>query len=666
MVFLSKRLSKRLCFSFIVFSLVFFSFGARSCSALSSLSMPAMDSTGKGILTTTSARLVADSSGVFLDTTPFSSVETQQSAETAAKLAARKAGASLEGNALLYSVHAPAEIIDGPSGGVAFALLAYAEFSGKTLRSDLAATGSIEQDGSVGKVGGVAEKLEAVHEAGLKIFLIPLGQGVQTGVDLRRLGEQWGMQVIEVANFDEAIAIAFTPTGSQAIAPKHETKPLVLAAIDALPASQSMRFLAENEIKALAADEAELSKKNDNSSALVASALRDALNSSRELLAKNYFYSAANAAFVARVAANSFFTANYSKQEFADAVRELAEETNASFEQNVDSSPMRVSSWEMLVGARLRYAWAAAKAAELEENAPLASKPLPFVEDYASALAWLEASRSMAAAASANASGVELNEFNARSEANALITKANASLSSSYDADAEWHLGVAEDSFSQGSYAAAAFDACFALGFSQARAKAEKTFGEEDFAALLGNASALRGFKSMWAQLYYAHSLYNIAEANRTADFAYSLNALELQELARCLESESARLKDAMSSPFAPEGSASVSVSAGGSPSPSEKGAALSIIYSVEPNGDSARLYFVFAFVVLVILVIISVLFVRARLREREPPLTDEERSRRLDDLLLRGRISEATYGRLRAKYSAAGKAALKPPKKRK
>ncbi|MFH0973374.1 MAG: S16 family serine protease, partial [Candidatus Micrarchaeota archaeon] len=255
--------------------LVFFSFGARGCAALSTLSMPAMDSTGKGIITTTSARLVADSSGVFLDTTPFSSVETQQSAENAAKLAARKAGASLESNALLYSVHASAEIIDGPSGGIAFALLAYAEFSGKKPRSDLAVTGSIAQDGSVGKVGGVAEKLEAVHEAGLKIFLIPLGQGVQTGVDLRRLGGQWGMQVIEIANFDEAIAIAFTPTGSQVVAPKHETTPLVLAAIDALPESQSMRFLAENEIRALAAEESELSKKNDDSSALVASALRD-------------------------------------------------------------------------------------------------------------------------------------------------------------------------------------------------------------------------------------------------------------------------------------------------------------------------------------------------------------------------------------------------------
>ena len=660
-------MSKRLCFSVfvfvLVFSLVFFSFGARSCFALSSLSMPAMDSTGKGILTTTSARLVSDSGGVFLDTTPFSSVETQQSAETAAKLAARKAGADLESNALLYSVHAPAEIIDGPSGGVAFALLAYAEFSGKTLRSDIAATGSIEQDGSVGKVGGVAEKLEAVHEAGLKIFLIPLGQGVQTGVDLRRLGEQWEMQVIEIANLDEAIAIAFTPTGSQAVAPKHETKPLVLTAIDALPESQSMRFLAENEIEALAATASELSKKSDNSSALVASALRDALNSSRELLAKNYYYSAANAAFVARVAADSFFTANYSKQEFADAVSALAAETNASFEQKIDSQNMRESNWEMLVGARLRYAWAAAKAAELEEKAPLAAKPLPFVEDYASALAWLEASRSMADAASANAasanaSGAEFNEFNARSEANALITKANASLASSYDADAEWHLGVAEDSFSQGSYAAAAFDACFALGFSQARAKAEKTFGEEDFAALLGNASALRGFKSMWAQLYYAHSLYNIAEANRTSDFAYSLNALELQELARCLESESARLEEVMSSPLQPAGVEGVS------PSPSEKGAALSIVYSVEPSGDSTRLYFLLAFVVLVILIVISVLFVRARLREREPPLTDEERARKLDDLLLRGRISESTYERLRAKYSA--KTAHKSSRKRK
>ena len=651
-----------------------------------------MDSTGKGMMTSTSARLVDGASGVFLDIKPFSSVETQQSAETAALLASRKSGASLSGKAVLFSVDANAEIIDGPSGGIGFSLLAYAELTGKRIRGDLAATGTIEQDGSVGKIGGAPQKLDAVREAGLHVFLIPLGQSFEEGVDLVQLGEQGRVQVIEVANFDEAAAIAFTPAGSQAVAPKHEQKELILPAISVPPESQSMRFLAENEVNSLAESYYEFSVKPDNASKRVASALGEALNESRELLAKNYFYSSANAAFVARVAADSFKYANLSKKYFAERVDALAIEMNRSFEDAYGSPKITDSNWEMLAGAQLRYAWASAKARELESKAPMAISPLPFVEDYASALAWLDASARLEKAAEqqissggvGGAAPVALNEANGRGEAASLIKAANASLSSSYDADGEWHLGVAEDSFSRGEYAAAAFDACFALSFSQARAKADGVFGD-DFAALFGNASALPGFKSMWAQLYYAHSLYSLAEANRTGDFAFSLNALKLQELAHCVESSSERLQAAMSSRF-PIGAAtetpsaesakpSVSASGGsnGVNSPGASSVGVSVVYSVEPGFGGAggaltagaKQWFLVAFVVLVALIVLSVLFVRAKLRGREPPLSNEERERKLDDLLLKGRISEAAYERLRGKYVTTAKKA-EPRKKRK
>jgi predicted S18 family serine protease len=648
----------------ILFSaLLFLLFSAGACAALSSMSAPAMDASGKGIITTTQARLVSDSAvgaggggggGVFLDIKPFSSVETQQSAETAAKLAAREAGTDFAGKALLYSVKADAEIIDGPSGGVAFALLAYAEFTGKKLRSDLAVTGSIMQDGSAGKVGGVLQKLEAVHDAGLRVFLIPLGQGVQQGIDLTQLGAQWGISVIEVANFDEAAAIAFTPTGSAVQAPKREKKPLVLPEIEAPPASEFMRELAKNEAESLAETEATLSRRaavGDNASRLVAASLRASLNLSRELLEKNYFYSAANAAFVAEVTAQAFLASNYSQREFADAVRALASQLNESFAQKFGggAGELREGNWEKLVGAQTRYAWARAKANELEEKLPLAAKPLPFLEDLASARAWLEASRSIAESVEVSGgANAEFNEFKARGEARALIARANASLASSYDADGEWHLGVAQNSFAEGGYAAAVFDGCFALGFSQARAKAENAFGE-DFAALFENASALPRFKTAWAQLYYAHSLYNLAEANRTGDFAFSLNALKLQELSRCLEDSFDRVKKAIASN---ESAGEIQPSPSSTPSAS-RNASIEVVYSIEKTGGGeAKNYLLIAFVVLVALVVISVFFVRARLRERAPPLSDEERERRLDEALLRGRISESTYERLRAKYA--------------
>ncbi len=537
------------------------------CAALSTMNVPAMDAAGNGMITTMQASLAdaPGSSGVFLDTTPFTSVETQQSAEIAARLAARKTGVDLRNKAVLYSVNADAEIIDGPSGGVAFSLLAYAEFSGKRLRTDFAATGSVAQDGSVGKVGGVAQKLEAVRNARLKFFLVPLGQSVAQGVDLQQLGGQWGLSVIEIASFDEAAAIAFAPTGSPVVAPKHEQKPLLLAALNPPKESLFMRSLAVSEIDSLSRLADGLDAKNDNSSRLVTKALRESLNLSRQLLEKNYYYSAANAAFVAQVAAQSFLLSNYSKNDFQAAVNALAVRVN---DTRLDyGGAFYASNWEIVAGAQARLAWARDKAGKLAEKAPAAVKPLPFLEDYASAQAWIKASETLAAAAknaasaSNSGSGVEssvaLNEAAARGVAEALAAEANASLSKAYDVDAEWHLAVARESISRGDYAAASFDSCFALGFSRARAKIEVIEKEEDLAALVGGESALAGFKSVWAQLYYVNSLYNAAEANRTGDFAYSYNALKLQELASCLEKSKAELEAAMlsQSPQSPQSS---------------------------------------------------------------------------------------------------------------
>ncbi|MCX6768179.1 MAG: hypothetical protein NTY90_05660 [Candidatus Micrarchaeota archaeon] len=137
---------------------------AASSAALSSMPVPAVDTEGKGIVTVISADAIkGHDGGVYVDVEPFVSVETQNSGKVAAKIAAEKAGAKLSDFLVLFRVNTTAEIVDGPSGGAALMLLAYAEFSGKKLRYDLTATGTIELDGSIGKVGGVASKRLTSH-----------------------------------------------------------------------------------------------------------------------------------------------------------------------------------------------------------------------------------------------------------------------------------------------------------------------------------------------------------------------------------------------------------------------------------------------------------------------------------------------------------------------
>lgn len=103
-----------------------------------------------------------------------------------------------------YAVDIESERIGGPSAGLAFTLglldvLTEGELTGG---GKVAATGTIELDGSVGPVGGVAQKAVAVDEAGAELFLVPASEleaaRSLVGDDLRVEG---------VATLDDALRI---------------------------------------------------------------------------------------------------------------------------------------------------------------------------------------------------------------------------------------------------------------------------------------------------------------------------------------------------------------------------------------------------------------------------------------------------------------------------
>lgn len=93
--------------------------------------------------------------------------------------------------------------IGGSSAGLAFTLgvldtLTRGELTGG---STVAATGTIGLDGTVGDVGGVAQKTAAVRAAGADLFLVPPGEFADAS---SRAGDD--LRVVKVANLDEALA----------------------------------------------------------------------------------------------------------------------------------------------------------------------------------------------------------------------------------------------------------------------------------------------------------------------------------------------------------------------------------------------------------------------------------------------------------------------------
>ena len=68
--------------------------------------------------------------------------------------------------------------IGGPSAGLSFTLALIDQLSPGQLTGgrNVAVTGTIDLDGSVGAIGGLAQKVSAVHQNGVDVFLVPASQ----------------------------------------------------------------------------------------------------------------------------------------------------------------------------------------------------------------------------------------------------------------------------------------------------------------------------------------------------------------------------------------------------------------------------------------------------------------------------------------------------------
>lgn len=95
----------------------------------------------------------------------------------------------------------PQKIVGGPSAGLMFALTVYNMLTPTDLSSGLkiAGTGTISLDGTVGPIGGVAQKVAAAESVGAKYFLSPAENYPDARAAARRI------KVIKVTTIDEAI-----------------------------------------------------------------------------------------------------------------------------------------------------------------------------------------------------------------------------------------------------------------------------------------------------------------------------------------------------------------------------------------------------------------------------------------------------------------------------
>lgn len=95
--------------------------------------------------------------------------------------------------------------IGGPSAGLAFTLSLIDRLTPGELTGgrDVAVTGTINLDGSVGPIGGLAQKASAVDQRGIDVFLVP---GAQSEADIAAArAAAPGLNIVTVATVFEAI-----------------------------------------------------------------------------------------------------------------------------------------------------------------------------------------------------------------------------------------------------------------------------------------------------------------------------------------------------------------------------------------------------------------------------------------------------------------------------
>ncbi len=189
--------------------------------------IPAVDERGGGLTTNLTIEIKSGSGRSLVDINDlFFWVDTQNSIRTAKSVAEKFTGAELKNYDIIYSIVTNASAVEGPSAGAAIAVATIAAMENKNLRHYAMITGTINPDGSIGKVSEVFQKAIAAKNANATLFLVPEGQSTQTTNGYEKLcksyvisdicSSQWktknvnvgkdaGIEVVEVKDISEAI-----------------------------------------------------------------------------------------------------------------------------------------------------------------------------------------------------------------------------------------------------------------------------------------------------------------------------------------------------------------------------------------------------------------------------------------------------------------------------
>lgn len=500
-----------------------------SCDGTASILVPAVVGDGSGLVNI-SVRIITGDGSVFLSAFPQTGTSTQDSVEKAVRYAFLKSNSTKCDAIVAIDTSGSAGYVEGPSAGGAFTVMAFAALNNMTPRHDAVMTGTIEQDGSIGPVGGVYEKALAASASGAKYFVLPK-MNLFDMLLLRNLQKQ-GLEVIEVTDADSAIG--FMLYNASIHQQDLERKPDPVPDLDQYDASGMERFRdVATEMIDFENAVVESMPSIDNESASIKNYYKLSIDRQKAIKDKGYYFSAANEAFLDYIQASTVRAMLLDQPDLGSKKKEIEDCLNS-----ITINKKTDANLEWAIGSDLRLSWAQLRLNSTDITRPklLEEKYLVYNELMYSD-AWCKVSKVLAEAGnSENTSSYEIDESAWMPFAQSQLDKAEEIQIT--DPDLKERLASSKQSFISGRYGASIFDATYVIAMFNANTEmAEMSPGNlsKEIDSMLKEKRS-----SLWGKVYQAQGAF--LASGDVSDFP---SAFRILRFAKAIDQVSSGLKGA-------------------------------------------------------------------------------------------------------------------------
>ena len=189
--------------------------------------LPAVEEEGKGIMAWLEVEVHEGEGKTLLEINDILFCDdTQESIRIAKSVAGEMTNVDTSDYDIFYSINANASKIEGPSAGPAMAIATSIALQNKTLNNSVVISGYLKEDGKIARVSGLLAKAEVAKQNEVELFLVPLGQRIQTKTETKKncehdalttfcetetvekrvdIQEEVGIDVVEVGSVEEAL-----------------------------------------------------------------------------------------------------------------------------------------------------------------------------------------------------------------------------------------------------------------------------------------------------------------------------------------------------------------------------------------------------------------------------------------------------------------------------